>query len=108
MLRRGTFCLAMGLCLAAACKKPSGAPDTAGPEGPAASASGAAAPVAQGQNAVAAPTPIDKPRLGITAFVATVYKEPRDTSKKLGYLRVGATIGRSEEPVGKAGCPGGW
>src|SRR5262245_47851823 len=50
----------------------------------------------------------DRPLLGITAFVATVYKEPRDTSKKLGYLRVGARVPRSAEPVGKAGCPGGW
>src|SRR5262249_28093499 len=33
---------------------------------------------------------------------------PRDTSKKLGYLRVGAKVARSAEPVGKEGCPGGW
>ena len=39
-----------------------------------------------------------KPRLGITAFVATIYAEPRETSRKLGYLRVGATVGRAEEP----------
>jgi lipoprotein-anchoring transpeptidase ErfK/SrfK len=67
----------------------------------------------QGQNSVtaeAAEAALDpgKPRLGITAFVATVYAEPRDTSKKLGYLRVGAKVPRSEEPVGKSGCPGGW
>jgi lipoprotein-anchoring transpeptidase ErfK/SrfK len=49
-----------------------------------------------------------KPLLGVTAFVATIYKEPRDTSKKLGYLRVGTKIPRSEAPVGKSGCPGGW
>ncbi|MBK9258968.1 MAG: L,D-transpeptidase [Polyangiaceae bacterium] len=46
--------------------------------------------------------------LGITSFVATVYAEPRDTSKKLGYLRVGAKVARSEEPAGTKGCPGGW
>ncbi len=46
--------------------------------------------------------------LGITAFVATVYAEPRDTSKKLGYLRVGAKVARSDEPAGNKGCPGGW
>jgi lipoprotein-anchoring transpeptidase ErfK/SrfK len=50
----------------------------------------------------------DRPLLGVTAFVATIYKEPRDTSKKLGYLRVGTRVARSAEPVGKAGCPGGW
>jgi lipoprotein-anchoring transpeptidase ErfK/SrfK len=65
---------------------------------------------AQGQNSAPPEAPPDpgKPQLGITAFVATVYAEPRDTSKKLGYLRVGAKVVRSEEPVGKAGCPGGW
>ena len=52
--------------------------------------------------------PSGKPLLGVTAFVATVYKEPRDTSKKLGYLRVGAVVPRSAEPAGKADCPGGW
>jgi lipoprotein-anchoring transpeptidase ErfK/SrfK len=50
----------------------------------------------------------DKPLLGVTAYVAPVYKEPRDTSKKLGYLRVGTKVVRSAEPVGKSGCPGGW
>jgi lipoprotein-anchoring transpeptidase ErfK/SrfK len=54
------------------------------------------------------PSASDKPMLGITAFVATVYKDPRDTAKKLGYLRVGAKVPRSAEPVGKSGCPGGW
>jgi lipoprotein-anchoring transpeptidase ErfK/SrfK len=54
-------------------------------------------------------TPGDgRPALGITAFVATVYREPRDTSRKLGYLRLGAIVPRSAEPVGKVGCPGGW
>nr|WP_044237982.1 L,D-transpeptidase family protein [Chondromyces apiculatus] len=46
--------------------------------------------------------------LGVTAFVTNVYAEPRDTSKKLGYLRVGTKVARSDEPAGKAGCPGGW
>ena len=49
-----------------------------------------------------------KPLLGVTAFVAAVYKDPRDTSKKLGYLRVGAKVPRSAEPVSKSGCSGGW
>lgn len=49
-----------------------------------------------------------KPLLGVTAFVATVYAEPRDTSRKLGYLRVGAIVPRSPEPAGKSGCSGGW
>jgi len=68
----------------------------------------AAPVVAQGQSSVPQVQPSDKPMLGITAFVATVYAEPRDTSKKLGYLRVGAKVARSEEPAGTKGCPGGW
>lgn len=54
--------------------------------------------------------PIDpsKPLLGVTAFVATIYEEPRDTSKKLGYLRVGAKVPRAAESSGKSNCPGGW
>ncbi|WP_370865969.1 L,D-transpeptidase family protein [Chondromyces apiculatus] len=67
-------------------------------------------PVAtQGLNALPVPPPPpDKPMLGVTAFVTNVYAEPRDTSKKLGYLRVGTKVARSDEPAGKAGCPGGW
>ncbi len=61
-----------------------------------------------GQRAPAGGPASDKPLLGITAFVATVYKEPRDTAKKLGYLRVGTHVARSAEPVGKSGCAGGW
>jgi hypothetical protein len=65
-------------------------------------------PATQGQSSVPLEQPTDKPMLGITAFVTTVYAEPRDTSKKLGYLRVGAKVARSEEPAGTKGCPGGW
>jgi len=69
----------------------------------------AVAPAAtQGMNSAPEAQPSDKPLLGITAFVATVYKEPRDTAKKLGYLRLGTKIARAAEPAGKVGCPGGW
>jgi lipoprotein-anchoring transpeptidase ErfK/SrfK len=61
-----------------------------------------------GAPAPAAPQGGDRPLLGVTAFVATIYKEPRDTSKKLGYLRVGQKVPRSPTPAGKSGCPGGW
>ena len=37
-----------------------------------------------------------------------VYDEPRDGSRKLGYLRAGATIDRAEESAGNEGCEGGW
>ncbi|MFO0591503.1 MAG: L,D-transpeptidase [Polyangiaceae bacterium] len=46
--------------------------------------------------------------LGVKSFVTPVYSEPRESSKKLGYLRVGAKVARSQEPAGKADCPGGW
>lgn len=92
--------------LVAACN-PQG--NAAGLDGGLADAAAAdAAPVTQGQSSVPEVQPTDKPMLGITAFVATVYSEPRDTSKKLGYLRVGAKVARSEEPAGTKGCPGGW
>src|SRR5262245_5202076 len=84
---------------------PDAASADAGAEG---IATGAAPAGPAGQNAAAVPQPSDKPMLGITAFVGTVYKEPRETSKKLGYLRVGTKIARSDEPAGKEGCPGGW
>jgi lipoprotein-anchoring transpeptidase ErfK/SrfK len=71
-------------------------------------ASAPALPEGVGQNSVAAAMPSDKPMLGITSFAAIVYKEPRDTSKRIGYLRVGAKVPRSAEPAGKKGCPGGW
>jgi lipoprotein-anchoring transpeptidase ErfK/SrfK len=73
----------------------------------AAAADPSAAPTAGAASAGAAATG-DKPLLGIIAFVATVYKEPRDTAKKLGYLRVGTRVVRSAEPAGKSGCSGGW
>jgi lipoprotein-anchoring transpeptidase ErfK/SrfK len=82
-------------------------PAAVAPESPASAAPGGAVVPADGTPA-AAVAGGDKPLLGVTAFVASVYKEPRDTSKKLGYLRVGALVPRSAEPAGKAGCPGGW
>ena len=92
--------------LVAACNPQGNAAGVDG--GVADAAAGDAAPVTQGQSSVPEVQPTDKPMLGITAFVATVYSEPRDTSKKLGYLRVGAKVARSEEPAGTKGCPGGW
>ncbi|WP_437784972.1 L,D-transpeptidase [Sorangium sp. So ce1097] len=103
--------LSAAACGALACKKPADAPADAGAtavadDAGAAAIENAAAHPAPGSAAAAPPS--DKPLLGVTAFVATVYKEPRDTSKKLGYLRVGSRVVRSAEPAGTAGCPGGW
>lgn len=70
-------------------------------------ASEPAPPPDQGQNAESEPAPAEGPKLGITAFVTTIYEKPRSTSKKLGYARVGSRLGRSEEPAGKKGCKNG-
>jgi hypothetical protein len=96
--------------LAIACRRdPGGAAQASGSATPSASASAAVAPEpSQGKNAVAAKAPEGRPLLGITAFSVIVYAEPRDTAKRLGYLRLGAKVPRAEEPSGKAGCPGGW
>ncbi|WP_437681278.1 L,D-transpeptidase [Sorangium sp. So ce131] len=118
LLRLAALAAAAGAACAA-CKKPAdvagdaGAAALAGDAGeaaPAALASTAAPAAGPGEAEPAAPAwpPTDRPLLGVTAFVATVYKEPRDTSKKLGYLRVGARVPRAAEPAGTAGCPGGW
>ncbi len=50
----------------------------------------------------------DKPLLGALAYATTVYAKPSTGSTKLGYLRVGAKVPRSAEPVGRSGCKGGW
>ncbi|XXU59658.1 L,D-transpeptidase [Sorangium sp. So ce1078] len=106
--------LSAAVCGAGACKKPADAPADAGAvaddagAGAEAAAAALTAPAGEPAPAATAWPPSDKPLLGVTAFVATVYKEPRDTSKKLGYLRVGSRVPRAAEPAGTAGCPGGW
>lgn len=65
----------------------------------------AAPPASQGLSSVAARAPEGRPMLGVTAFSTIVYAEPRDTAKRLGYLRVGARVPRSDEPVSTKGCP---
>ena len=46
--------------------------------------------------------------LAAIAMHATVYAQPADTSKKLGYLRLGAIVARSEKSYGTDGCREGW
>ncbi|MBX3231304.1 MAG: L,D-transpeptidase [Labilithrix sp.] len=36
-----------------------------------------------------------------------IYETP-DTVKKIGYLRLGTVVSRSDTPYGNANCPGGW
>ncbi len=47
-------------------------------------------------------------RLGATAWRVSVYREPSSSSKVLGYLRAGATVGARNGIVGRDGCPNGW
>lgn len=61
-----------------------------------------------GKNSVAAAMPEGKPMLGITSYVTIVYAEPRDTAKRIGYLRIGSKVPRSDAPVGTKGCKEGW
>lgn len=67
----------------------------------------AAAPSAS-VSASPAATPGEPHLLGARAFVVTVYEKPSESSKKLGYLRLGAKVKRSAEPVGRKGCKEGW
>jgi lipoprotein-anchoring transpeptidase ErfK/SrfK len=95
--------------LAGGCRRsPGGTAALPGEDGGALDAAVAPPAATQVESAGPSSPPSDKPLLGITAFVVPVYKEPHDTARKLGYLRVGAKVPRSAEPVGKAGCPGGW
>lgn len=84
---------------ASASAAPGGAPGAPGTPPPAAT---------QGLSSVAAEAPRDRPLLGITGYSVIVFAEPRDTAKRLGYLRLGAKVARSEEPVSTRGCKGGW
>lgn len=108
--RAGARAYLLGSLLAQpACKR--GAAADAGDAGADAANAEALPAATQGLNsAPTEPAPVDpsKPLLGVTAFVATIYEGPRDTSKKLGYLRVGAKVPRASEPSGKSNCPGGW
>ncbi len=48
------------------------------------------------------------PRLGARAFATKIYEKPKKSSRRLGYLRVGAVVERSATAVSRRGCKGGW
>lgn len=50
----------------------------------------------------------DGPKLAPLAFSVRVHARPSRTSPEIGTLRLGARVARSEEPVGREGCPEGW
>jgi hypothetical protein len=41
-------------------------------------------------------------------MLVPIYPKPDKRSEATGYLRVGARIARSVEPISKRDCPGGW
>jgi hypothetical protein len=69
---------------------------------------GLALQVAAPGMAATPPPPPGGPRLGITAMQVWVHESANASSRKLGYLRLGATIARGASPAGTEGCPGGW
>jgi hypothetical protein len=49
-----------------------------------------------------------RPRVYARAFRVWIYSRPDKGSKRLGYLRVGASSPTSDKPAGFAGCKHGW
>jgi hypothetical protein len=101
----------LGLALTACRRGETGAGAEATASASASASAGASTPSAPatfGKNSVAEAMPEGRPQLGITSFVAIVYKEPKETAKRIGYLRLGTKVPRSEEPVSTKGCAGGW
>ena len=47
-------------------------------------------------------------KLAAIAMSTIVYAAPADTAKKVGYLRLGAVVSRTDKSYGGEGCPGGW
>jgi len=52
--------------------------------------------------------PEDGPKLAPTAMVVPILAAPARGSQTIGYLRLGARVARSSEPVGHDGCQDGW
>jgi hypothetical protein len=48
------------------------------------------------------------PVLASIARETWIFSEPSKKSRRIGYLRAGAVVPRSEKRVGTAGCKGGW
>ena len=77
------------------------------PSDPAA-ASSAAIQSAEAPNDIA-PGDISKTaKIASVAMMTNIYAKPSDTARKIGYLRLGAVVGRSDKTYGTEGCEGGW
>lgn len=51
---------------------------------------------------------LPRPGIGATAIASTIYEQPRRTAQRLGYVRLGGVLRRSEQPVAGQGCAGFW
>jgi hypothetical protein len=52
--------------------------------------------------------PADGPLLAPLVLSASIYARPERAAERIGYLRLGARIARSQEPVSLRDCSGGW
>lgn len=52
--------------------------------------------------------PADGPKLAPTSLTVPVRARPLADAETVGYLRIGAKVARSREPVSRAGCADGW
>lgn len=100
----GLVAVALPAAGAAGCKR-DGANDPSITTVTSAAAEGAGgAPDDSGPPVVLSPTK----KLASVAMQTNIYAKPSDTAKKLGYLRLGAVVARSEKSYGTEGCPDGW
>src|SRR5690606_34789504 len=52
--------------------------------------------------------PADGPKLAALELITPVRAKPDKSAEPIGYLRLGAQVPRSERPVSKRDCEGGW
>lgn len=52
--------------------------------------------------------PANGPKIVSTALTTIIYEGPNNAGRKLGYLRVGGTVARAQQPYSKEGCADGW
>ena len=72
---------------------------------------GTAKPATSAGAVVVAPRPVVKPngpRIAAIAREAGVFEAPDHNARRIGYLRLGESLPRSEQPVPGDKCEGGW
>jgi hypothetical protein len=106
VLQRDTALCLLVAALASGC----GTKASIGSEGPAlihAKPENGGAAVGSAPEAIPVP-PEDGPKLAPTAMVVPILAAPAKGSPTIGYLRLGARVARSKDPVGREGCQDGW